>query len=61
MAALAAVLLLVKRHEYDSVPVKQETFRPGWPGWPGKPVYPALVTLAGLAGLGNLCTLHWLP
>ena len=58
MAALAAVLLLVKRHEYDSVPVKQETFRPGWPG---KPVYPALVTLAGLAGLGNLCTLHWLP
>ena len=59
MAALAAVLLLVKRHEYDSVPEKkQETFRPGWPG---KPVYPALVTLAGLAGLGNLCTLHWLP
>ena len=58
MAALAAVLLLVKRHEYDSVPVKQETFRPGWPGWPGKPVYPALVTLAVLAAMSALSSVH---
>ena len=59
MAALAAVLLLVKRHEYDSVPEKkQETFRPGWPGWPGKPVYPALVTLAVLAAMSALSSVH---